>query len=192
MTKIRGFLDRVFRRRVRDASQVDTPTRVKLECTVATPDIAASPVSGTRAAMVRWTLVTARPVRSEQDRGTETHYDVLAMGCFGVEAFLLEAQGLSIEVPLSRSRFSLIEDPDDGQLLDHVPPELLDVVARLESTGPIAYREAYLCHGDVVELSATIERVPHSAGYRDTAKRTSDLRALPDERILIRDLSATR
>ena len=59
---------------------------------------------------------------------------------------------------------------------------------RLEAPGPIAYRESTLGTGDVVELSATLERLVDRADYRRSARPTADLVALPHEPILIRDL----
>lgn len=185
-----GFLARVFRRRARTLDALEGPTRVDLECRVASPDVVVSPVSGTTAAMVRWTLLEQRSSGGgSQGSRSETSYRVLDRGLYGEPVLLLAFAGEAIEVPLERARLALVEDEADGTFLSAVPDALRASVARLATDRAIAYREAYLLQGSVVRLVATVERLPERRpGYRERAGFRADLRAQIDERITLREL----
>ncbi|MEC7523319.1 MAG: hypothetical protein VYE22_25795 [Myxococcota bacterium] len=185
-----GFLDRVFRRRIRDLSTVEGPTRVELRCEVTSPQTTRSPVSGRSAALIAWRLMAQRSRSGDtSNNATETLYDVLSSGLYGPDTLSLSHEGERLEVPLAYARLALVEDPRDGQLLSPVPPELAEAVERLRTDKPIAYREAFLLQGDSVSLEATVERVSSAgSGYRDRGAGPT-FRAALDEPIVIRDLT---
>lgn len=186
-----GLLDRVFRRRARDLSRVDGPTRVDLVCRVASPDVVESPVTATEAALIRWTLLEERTTHGGRGGGTERSYLTLARGLYDGPPLWLAFDGQSIEVALApTASLVLVEDPSDGAFLSHVPPALLRAVRDYRGDRALAYREAFLRQGDGVRLTATIEPVPADAevGYRARAGTRPDFRALPDERIVVREL----
>lgn len=189
-----GFLDRVFRRRARDLSSVDGPTRVELECRVASPDVLVSPVTGTEAALIRWSLLRQSTAHGGRGGGVATSFRTLEQGLYGdAEAVLLAFDGQAIAVPLARAALVLIEDEADGQLLDTVPPTLAAALGRIDPRVTVAYREAFLSQGDGVVLTATLERLrtDEPPGYRASAATgRPHLRALPDERIVLRERGA--
>lgn len=184
-----SFLDRVFRRRARDLRVVSAATRVELECRVASPDVVVSPVSGTRAALVRWNLLEQRTFSGGKGGGSHTRYRVLARGLYESASVLLAHRGERVEVPLAQATLVLYDDPEDGELLNAIPPALEAVVRELRVTGPIAYREEHLRSGSRVQLTATVERLrtPGAGGYRAAAEAGPELRALPDERLVLRE-----
>lgn len=184
-----GFLDRVFRRRARSVREVREATRVELECEVSPPALVVSPVSGARAALIRWTLLEQQTFHAGRGGGTETRYRVLARGLYGAPRLVLAHDGEAIEVPLERAALVLVEDPAEGELLHRIPRALVPVVGEVRADGPIAYREALLRPGDLVQLTATLERVGAraGAGYREAAAVGPTLRALPEERIVVRE-----
>ncbi len=186
-----GLLDRVFRRRARDLSRVDGPTRVELVCRVASPDVIASPVSAIEAALVRWTLLEEHTTHAGRGGGSERAYLTLARGLYESAPLWLAFEGQSVEVPLETAILTLVEDPSDGDFLSEVPPALMRTVRDYRGDRALAYREAFLRQGDAVRLTATIERVPPDAevGYRARAGARPDFRALPDERIVVRELA---
>lgn len=185
-----SLLDRLFRRRAHDLASVDGPTRVELEVRVGSPDVVVSPVTGTAAALVRWSLLEERTVHAGRGGGSERSYHVLARGLYGDAPLVLAAEGKGIEVPVETVRWVLIEDPDDGQLLVDVPPSLRAVVASIATDRTLAYREAYLRQGDRVLLTATLERIRADAGrgYREPGVQRPTLRVLTEDRVVVREL----
>ncbi|MCB9592990.1 MAG: hypothetical protein H6719_09685 [Sandaracinaceae bacterium] len=184
-----GFFDRLFHPRARDIAAVDGPTRVELACRVASPDVVVSSVTGMEAALVRWSLLEERTVHPDRGGGAERGYRVLERGLYGDGAVLVAFAGQAIEVPLETARLVLVEDPEDGDLLLAVPPALRPAVARAATNRALAYRESYLRQGAFVTLVATIERVrgDGAPGYREAASAGPSLRALTEDRIVIRE-----
>lgn len=184
-----SFLDRVFRRRARSVREVRGATRVELDCEVGPSPLVVSPVSGARAALIRWTLLEQRTFSGGKGGGTNTRYRVLARGLYGEPRLVLVHDGETIEVPLERASLVLVEDPAEGELLQHMPEALVPVLREVRADGPLAYREAHLRSGDRVRLTATVERLraEAGAGYREAGVPGPMLRAVPDERIVVRD-----
>ncbi len=183
------FLDRIFRRRARSVRDVRGVTRVELDCDIGPCPLVVSPVSGARAALIRWTLLEQQTFHSGRSGGSSTSYRVLARGLYGQPRLVLVQDGETIEVPLERASLVLVEDPAEGELLHRMPPELVPVLREVPASGPIGYRESHLRDGDRVQLTATLERLRADAApsYREAGSPGPMLRAIPDERIVVRD-----
>ncbi len=183
------MLDRLFRRRARELASVDGPTRVELDCRVASPDVVQSQVTSVVAALIRWSLLEERTVHASRGGGAERSYRVLARGLYGDAPLILSFEGTAIEVPVEAAQWVLVEDPQDGDLLARVPPALRPVAASLQTDRAVAYREAYLRQGDPVRLTATLERVrvESGGGYRAAPAAGRAFRALPEDRLVVRE-----
>lgn len=183
------FLDRIFRRRARTVSEVRGVTRVELDCEIGLCPIVVSPVSGARAALIRWTLLEQQTFHGGRTGGGGTRHRVLARGLYGEPRLLLVQSAETIEVPLERASLVLVEDSAEGELLQRMPEALVPAVREARANGPIAYRESHLRSGDRVRLTATLERLRTEAGvgYRDAGVPGPMLRAIADERIVVRD-----
>lgn len=140
-----------------DLRDVTAPTPVRVRGHVVAQGAVVSPVTGTRAALIEWALLEERSHHAGRGGGVITRYSELARGSWRGDTLEVTVDGAVIAVPLAYAKLELIEDPQDGQVLGAVPPELAAVVARLSRRGPIAYRESPLFDGDPIELAATVD-----------------------------------
>lgn len=167
----------------RKLSELRRPERVTAVGVISSSNDLESPLTGLAGAAFHVGLFERYSLDEAGGRneGTSEHLAPLGDVVIGDRLLLTsEPEGLLIEVPLERARFSFRVASRAAMPLEVVPPELAAIAARAVGRGLLCYKEAILGRGDRVALRATLEPQGGSGmgGYRSMERAA--LAARPD------------
>jgi hypothetical protein len=147
--------DRLFPRR--DLERVVEPTPVILDGVIETEDETISPMSGVRAAVVRWTFFESLAMGGLRNRSVVRP---VASGMLGPpgRGLLVKVAPHILEIPIHGLDLRVPGNPNEGHPVGAQLPEMFAeaLAAAGAIRGALLYRETYLQHGDAVRVQAVV------------------------------------
>jgi len=149
---------------------VEAPTRLRLACRVASPNVVESPLTSQHVALLLVVVVE----RHSAVQGGESSQNAEWLEPVGTLLFAerlrlaVEGTDVVLDVPHETTEFRFTATRSAFPL-EAVPPALRELVARAPGRGLLCFREDVLQHGDRVELDAIVRPSVRGGAYRSAA-----------------------
>ena len=179
---------------VRPYPRASTESLERIHARMASPNAVESPMTGMRAAVIRWAFFTGIQRGSDgRSPGPAMRYEPVASGLLGHE-LLLESPRGAIAVDLARVALRFDSRGDGGTpVYGSIPPVFRGVLAEKPlGRGMLYYREQFLHHGDPVAITARLVPVPDGGPFRGPGLIGARYRATgegDDGKVLVEDLT---
>lgn len=181
-------------------SEAGGATEVSVVTTITSPNLAVSPFTGIRAALIylevleRVTNVnegaSASTLLYGADGGDRDAYHLIGSIVIGDLVTLRDADGDELTVVARRSRIVPALPRTTGTPIEEAPAEIVPLMTRGSGRGSLCYHELLLSEGDKLKVTAWIEpsSTVVSAGYRSGSRVTYVARDDRDELVLLEEI----
>lgn len=188
--------------RLAAASKSEGPggTQVSVVTTITSPNLAVSPFTGIRAALIYLEVLERVAHMNEgasaatflygSDGGDRDDYHLLGSIVIGDLVTLRDEDGDEITVVARRTRIVPALRRTTGTPIEQAPAEIVPLMSRGSGRGTLCYHELMLSEGDKLKVTAWVEpsRTVVSAGYRSGSRVTYVAREDRDELVLLEEI----